>query len=83
MQIQGTAPWHGSGIKLAQERLVVKTYGLRKVFEGFWLTVRYHFILLTAQSPRNAKTHGFPTFLQRFWVPVGISLFCPRPSVRP
>ena len=57
MQIQGVAPWHGSGIKLAQERLVVKTYGLRKVFEGFWLPVRYSFILLTAQSPRNAKKH--------------------------
>jgi len=40
MQIQGIAPWHGSGIKLAQERLVLKTYGLRKVFEGFLLTVR-------------------------------------------
>jgi len=56
VQIQDIAPWHGSDIKLAQERLVVKTYGLRKVFEGFWLAVRYFFILLTAQSPRNAKT---------------------------
>ena len=72
MQIQGAAPWHGSGIKLVQERLVVKTYGLRKVFEGFWLTVRCFLILPTTQSPRNAKTQGFPTFWQGFWIPVGI-----------
>ena len=78
MQIQGIAPWHGSGITLAQERLVVGTYGLRKVFEGFWLAVRYFFILPTAQRPRSAETQGFPTFLHDFWVPVGIFLFCPR-----
>ena len=35
MQIQGIAPWHGSGIKLAQERLAVETYGLRKVLKVF------------------------------------------------
>ena len=83
MQIQGIAPWHGSGIKFAQERLVMKTHGLRKVFEGFWLTIRCFFILLTAQSPRNAKTQGFPTFLQGFWVPVSISLFWPSSSAQP
>ena len=83
MQIQGIAPWHGSGIKLAQERLVVETYGLRKVFEGFRLAVRYFFILLTAQSSRNTETQGFPTFLQGFWVAVSIFLFCSGLSARP
>ena len=62
MQIRGIAQWHGSGIKLAQERLVVGIYGLREVFEGFRLAVRYFFILLTAQSSRNTETEGFTPF---------------------
>ena len=58
MQIQGIAPWHGSGIKLAQERLVVETYGLRKVFEGFWLAIRYSFYFAhrpEAQERKNTR----------------------------
>ena len=57
MQIQGTAPQDGSDIKLAQERRMVKTHGLRKVFKGFRLTVMYFFILLIAQSPKERKKH--------------------------
>ena len=55
--------WH---LKLAQEGRMVETYGLRKVFYSFSLAIRYFNILLTPHSPRNAKTHGFPTFSQRF-----------------
>ena len=67
MQIQGIAPWHGSGIKLAQERLVVETYGLRKVFEGFPLTVHSFFYLLTPSGPEKRANLVFYKVFARFW----------------
>ena len=69
MRIQGVAPWHGSGIKLAQERLVVKTYGLRKVFEGFWLTIIYVFYFAHRPEPQERRNTRIPNVFTTFLSP--------------
>ena len=56
MQIQGTAPQDGFDISLAEERWMVEIYGLRKVPEGFPLTIRFPGVhLLAALAPGRRK----------------------------
>ena len=56
MHIQGAAVEDSFDIEFSQEGRMVETYRFRNVSEGFPLTVRYLFILLTGPSPRNAET---------------------------